>query len=324
MTKRSPRLALANAAWALALFVGAAALRAQAPPPPRSVPPSGDRQAEDRWWRDHALLPRLDLEPERRERLEKTYTDARARLDDISATAVRAESDLAAVTHALEPDQRAFEPRLERMVAAHEQLEREQMRLLLTVRGLLTPAQWSRLQDLQRTVNQPGTEPAPGVGSAHSDGARPGAGPRSGGPMAQGGPPPRDGRPPEPGPPPPPGGRPGARPPGPPLPPGTWWRDLRIAADFDVDPSQAAALDAAFEARRDALADSRESLEGHERALGALLPAPALDLAAALAASEHVAHARAELDRVFIALRFAQWQLLRADQRERLLRPPPR
>ena len=120
------------------------------------------------------------------------------------------------------------------------------------------------------------------------------------------------------------GPRPGALPPGPPLPPGAWWRDPQISLELAIEPRQIAALDAAFEARRASLAEARAALEREERTLGTLLPAPSLDLPPALAAAQRVARARAELDRAFLALRFAQWQALRPEQRERLRHPPPR
>jgi Spy/CpxP family protein refolding chaperone len=117
--------------------------------------------------------------------------------------------------------------------------------------------------------------------------------------------------------------RPGQLPPGPPLPPGTWWRDPGFAAQLGIDPRQVDDLDAAFDASRASLADARAALEREERSIGALLPSPTLDLDAALAASRRVAHARAQLDRAFLELRFTQWRTLRAEQRERLLHPPP-
>src|ERR1044072_4298569 len=85
--------------------------------------PPADRQTEDRWWRDHALLPRLDLEPARRARLEETYAASRARLNTLNAEVIVAEAELTAVTHAVDPDERVFAPRLDRMVTAHEQFE---------------------------------------------------------------------------------------------------------------------------------------------------------------------------------------------------------
>ncbi len=293
---------------ALALVASAALpLRAQGPPqPPRGGP--ADASGEERWWRDRALLPQLDLEPSLRASLEATYAAARTRLNELSVAVVEAEAELAEATHARDPDERAFAPRLERVVAARAQLERRHVGLLLTVRSMLSPAQWQRLQQLQRTLDD-GPRPGDGRGPT-PEGHPPPPGERKPGPGPLGGGPPRHG----------PGPR--SLPPGPPLPPGAWWRDPQIATELAIEPRQIAALDTAFEARRASLADARAALEREERALGALLPAPSLDLPAALAASGRVADARAELDRAFLALRFAQWQALRPEQRERLRRPP--
>lgn len=327
-------------AAALALVASATLpVRAQGPPQPPPQPrqggaPPAEPRGEDRWWRDHALLPRLDLEPARRARLEETYAAARSRLDELSAAVADAEAELAEATHAREPDERAFTPRLDRLVAARAQLESEHVGLLLTVRSMLTPAQWQRLQQLQRANDPgPGREGEPGM---EGDRGRPderrgpggpptanGHGPRAGGPAPPGphqprfGPQQATGSPPQ-GPP------PGTLPPGPPLPPGAWWRDSQIALELAIEPRQITALDAAFEARRAGLAEARAALEREERTLGTLLPAPSLDLPAALAAAQRVARARAELDRAFLALRFAQWQALRPEQREQLRHPPRR
>jgi Spy/CpxP family protein refolding chaperone len=316
---------LLDEAAALVLALGLCAMagepaRAQGPAEPGRGPASpAGQQGEDRWWRDHALLPRLDLEPARRAQLEETYAAARTRLDQLSATTTAAEAELAAVTHAAEPDEHAFAARLDRMVAAREQFESEHVRLLLTVRGILTPQQWQRLQELQRSLG--GGPPAGARGPAGGPGGPGGPRGPADGPQPFGDRGPAGG--PAPGPPPVQGPRPGGLPPGPPLPPGTWWRDPRRATELAIDPRQAAALDAALDARRDTLADARAALEREERSLGELLPAPTLDLDAALAASRSVAHARAALDHAFLELRFAQWLALRREQRERLLRPPP-
>lgn len=286
---RGPCWAATLAALALALAPGGP-LGAQAGP---GAPPA----REDRWWRDHALLPQLGLDGAQRNRLEGAYASSRNRLDALAADVAAAEAAASRTSHAREPDPEAFARAVDRLVEARASFESEQMRMLLTVRSLLTPAQWRRLQELQRSLGPP-----------RPQGPQGGAGP--------GAPPPGPGPRPGPGP-----GGPPALPTGPPLPPGTWWRDPDVAASIGLDARQEAALEAEFTARRDELAAARAALEAAERTLGPLLGAPVLDLPAALAASERVARARAALDRSFLGLRFAQWSALAAEQRERQLHP---
>jgi len=127
----------------------------------------------DRWWRDHALLPALELPKEQRERLEATYESARGRLDTLDRQLVEAESSLSAATHSASGDAAAIARTLDPYLAARSALEVERMRLLLTLRSQLTPEQWQRLQRLQSEPRR-GPGPVPRFGG--NEGPPPGAG----------------------------------------------------------------------------------------------------------------------------------------------------
>ena len=121
---------------------------------------------QGRWWERPLVAGRLGLSPDQVKGLDAaTYAFAR-RMVDLKATVEKAAIDLRAASDAepFAPDKvrQAFAV----LQQARGRLETERFDMLLKVRELLTPDQWSKLQQLaraRRAEKGNGGEPAPGA-----------------------------------------------------------------------------------------------------------------------------------------------------------------
>lgn len=119
-----------------------------------------------RWWERPMVAGRLGLSPDQVKGLDAaTYAFAR-RMVDLKATVEKAAIDLRAASDAepFAPDKvrEAFAV----LQQARGRLETERFDMLLKVRELLTPDQWSKLQQLaraRRAEKGDGGQPAPGA-----------------------------------------------------------------------------------------------------------------------------------------------------------------
>ena len=121
---------------------------------------------QGRWWERPMVAGRLGLSPDQVKQLDSTtYTFAR-RMVDLKAAVEKAQIDLRAAAEAepFAPDKvrEAFAV----LQQARTRLETERFDMLLKVRELLTPDQWSKLQQLaraRRAEKGDGGQPAPGA-----------------------------------------------------------------------------------------------------------------------------------------------------------------
>lgn len=121
---------------------------------------------QGRWWERPMVAGRLGLSSDQVKQLDSTtYTFAR-RMVDLKGAVEKAQIDLRAAAEAepFAPDKvrEAFAV----LQQARTRLEMERFDMLLKVRELLTPDQWSKLQQLaraRRAEKGDGGQPAPGA-----------------------------------------------------------------------------------------------------------------------------------------------------------------
>jgi Spy/CpxP family protein refolding chaperone len=127
---------------------------------PFDVPPG-------RWWERPFVAGRLALSPDQVKQLDSTTYAFARRMVDLKGAVEKAQIDLRATAEA-EP----FAPEKVReafavLQQARTRLEMERFDMLLKVREVLTPDQWSKLQELaraRRAEKGNGAQPAPGNG----------------------------------------------------------------------------------------------------------------------------------------------------------------
>jgi periplasmic protein CpxP/Spy len=119
-----------------------------------------------RWWERPLVAGRLGLSPDQVKQLDATTYEFARRMVDLKATVEKAAIDLRAASDAepFAPDRvRAAFAVLQQ---ARSRLEAERFDMLLKVRELLTPDQWSKLQELaraRRAQKGDGGQPGPGA-----------------------------------------------------------------------------------------------------------------------------------------------------------------
>ena len=172
------------------------------PPVERAL---GAEGSGGRWWNNQKMIDKLKLSDDQRKAMDQIYYDHRAKLIDVQANLQKAELAMQPLMSADQPDQKAMEAQIDKVVAARGDLERANARFLLDIRMKLTPDQWkqlrqsrqadmaqpapggtggpgSRMQQWRNRRMGPGAPPPPGAApQGNAPGAPPPAGPGQGG-----------------------------------------------------------------------------------------------------------------------------------------------
>jgi Spy/CpxP family protein refolding chaperone len=129
-------------------------------------------RAMSRWWNNRELADRLGLSADQIKRMEDSFQQHRLRLIDLNASLQKAEVTLEPMMAADQPDEARVVAQIDRVAQARAELEKENARMLLGVRRVLTPEQWKKLQQ-----EHPGTGPGGGPSGGPSGGPGGGRGP---------------------------------------------------------------------------------------------------------------------------------------------------
>jgi periplasmic protein CpxP/Spy len=123
--------------------------RAQAFGPRRSPVEQalGAQGNKGRWWNNPRISEQLKLTDDQRKAMDQILYDHRAKLIDLHANLEKAELAMQQLMSADQPDQKAMEAQIDKVVAARGDLERANSRFLLDIRMKLTPDQWKQLRD---------------------------------------------------------------------------------------------------------------------------------------------------------------------------------
>ena len=167
---RKPLLAITFASLLLGTF--AVAQQPDAPPPP---PPSPDRapgqprkmnfqhvitmdDAHSRlrigppgiWWKNPDIVQKLTITPDQQKRMDDIFQQSRLQLIDLKAAVEREEVLLEPMLAANPPDTNKVLAQIDRAAQARAELEKANARMLLGIRTVLTPDQWTKLQAEER------------------------------------------------------------------------------------------------------------------------------------------------------------------------------
>ena len=99
-----------------------------------------------KWWSDPRFVQMLDLTPDQQSRMNDIFNQNRLKLIDLSAALQKEEAVLEPLLAADRPDEPKILLQIDRVVQARAELEKANARMLLGLRGVLTPEQWKRLQ----------------------------------------------------------------------------------------------------------------------------------------------------------------------------------
>ena len=151
-----------NRRIALILLAAAGMTPAQTPQPqpgPRPVRPAvqqpGPRpQGERPFWEDPQMAERLGLSPEQRNKLADLALQHRLVRVDLNAAREKAQIALDPLINAAVPNEAQVMAQVDRVVQAEGAIRKDEIKMQLEVRQLLTPDQWRRVREdqLRRTL----------------------------------------------------------------------------------------------------------------------------------------------------------------------------
>lgn len=119
--------------------------------------------APGKWWTNSELVQQLGLTDAQVRQIESSFQDHRPQLLDLHAALAKQEATLAPLIESDRLDETQVDAQIEKVAQARAKLEVANGRMLLSIRRVLTLAQWRKLQSYGGAV--PG---APGFGSPSS------------------------------------------------------------------------------------------------------------------------------------------------------------
>ena len=115
------------------------------------------------WWRNPMVVQRLTLTPDQVKRMDSIFQESRLQLIDLRANVEKQEVMLEPLLSANPLDTAKAQAQIDKVADARADLEKANAKMLLGIRAVLTPDQWTRLRTRgQGAAGQPGAPGAQG------------------------------------------------------------------------------------------------------------------------------------------------------------------
>ena len=134
------------------------------------------------WWKNSNTITALSLTADQQKRLDDTFLQSRISLIHLHASLEEEQLKLEPLLNANPPDQAKSLAQISKIADLRADLEKADAKMLLSLRGVLTADQWTKLQ-AERHSHHEGTGDGQGAGRGTGG---PGSGPRGQGPAPQG------------------------------------------------------------------------------------------------------------------------------------------
>lgn len=116
------------------------------------------------WWHNADLIQKLNLTPDQQKRMDDILQQNRTQLMDLRSNLEKQESQMGPMLSADQPDTNKILAQIDHTAQARAELEKAHARMLLSIRTVLTPDQWSKLQaaeqENRRTRMRRGDQPS--------------------------------------------------------------------------------------------------------------------------------------------------------------------
>jgi len=113
------------------------------------------------WWRNPRVVERLTLTPDQVKRMDGIFQESRLHLIDLRANVEKQEVMLEPLLSANPLDTAKAQAQIDKVADARADLEKANAKMLLGIRAVLTPDQWTRLRDAVRALPpSPASSPA--------------------------------------------------------------------------------------------------------------------------------------------------------------------
>jgi Spy/CpxP family protein refolding chaperone len=103
------------------------------------------------WWHNPDLVQKLTLTPDQQKRMDDILQQSRLQLVDLRANVEKQELLMEPMLAANPPDTNKVLAQIDHTAQARAELEKANAKMLLGIRNVLTPDQWSKLQTERRT-----------------------------------------------------------------------------------------------------------------------------------------------------------------------------
>jgi len=113
------------------------------------------------WWKNPGVVQKLTLTPDQVKKMDDIFQASRLRLVDLKANLEKQNLMLEPMLSANPPDTAKTLAQIDKVAQARADLEKENAKMLLGVRGVLTPDQWTKLH-AGGGFGQPAAPGAPG------------------------------------------------------------------------------------------------------------------------------------------------------------------
>jgi Spy/CpxP family protein refolding chaperone len=114
------------------------------------------------WWKNPAVVQRLALTPEQTKKMDDIFQQSRLQLIDLHADVERQEVLLEPLLSASTLDSAKASAQIDKVADARANLEKADAKMLLGIRGVLTPDQWTKLHSHSADAGAAVGPPAPG------------------------------------------------------------------------------------------------------------------------------------------------------------------
>ena len=97
------------------------------------------------WWKNPMVVQRLALTPEQTKKMDGIFEQSRLQLIDLKANVEKQNALLEPLLSANPPDTAKAMAQIDKVAEARAELEKANAKMLLGLRGVLTPEQWTKL-----------------------------------------------------------------------------------------------------------------------------------------------------------------------------------
>ena len=112
------------------------------------------------WWKNPGVVQRIGLTPEQTKKMDEIFEQSRLDLIDKKAAVEKAQVMLEPLLSANPIDTAKAMAQIDKVADARAELEKANAKMLLGIRGVLTPDQWTKLRD--HRFGAPDGQPAGG------------------------------------------------------------------------------------------------------------------------------------------------------------------
>jgi Spy/CpxP family protein refolding chaperone len=102
------------------------------------------------WWKNPDIIQKLTITPDQQKRMDDIFQQSRLQLIDLKAAVEKQEVLLEPMLAANPPDTNKILAQIDKTAQARAELEKANAKMLLGIRTVLTPDQWTKLQAEER------------------------------------------------------------------------------------------------------------------------------------------------------------------------------